>query len=82
MVTLEKVEPAEADLGKVQHLNQADEITLKALIENHAQLTGSPRAKALLGDWNNARAKFVKVMPNEYKRALTELAAANAKQAA
>ena len=31
-------------------------------------------AKALLADWDNMRAKFVKVMPNEYKRALIELA--------
>jgi len=66
----------------VQHLGQPDEVTLKGLIENHAQLTGSTRAKALLADWTNARTKFVKVMPNEYKRALTELAAATAKQAA
>jgi glutamate synthase (NADPH/NADH) large chain len=82
MVTLEKVEAAEADLGKAQHLNQADEITLKALIENHAKHTGSVRASALLADWPSSRAKFVKVMPIEYKRALTELAAASAKQAA
>jgi glutamate synthase (NADPH) large chain len=82
MVMLEKVEAAEADIGKVQHWGQPDEVTLKGLIENHAQLTGSPRAKALLADWPNARAKFVKVMPSEYKRALTELAEATAKQAA
>jgi glutamate synthase (NADPH/NADH) large chain len=82
MVTLEKVVAADADLGKAQHLNQADEITLKTLIENHEKHTGSVRANALLADWATARAKFVKVMPIEYKRALTELAAASAKQAA
>jgi glutamate synthase (NADPH/NADH) large chain len=82
MVALEKVEVAEADIGKVQHLNQPDELTLKTLIENHAKYTGSPRANELLADWANSRAKFVKVMPHEYKRALTELAAAVSKQAA
>lgn len=82
MVALEQVLPADADVGKVQHLNQADELTLKTLIENHANYTGSVRAKALLADWSAARAKFVKVMPNEYKRALTELAAAASKEAA
>lgn len=82
MVTLEKVEAAEADVGKVQHLGQADEVTLKGLVENHASLTGSQRAKAMLADWHNARGKFVKVFPNEYKRALTEMAAATSKQAA
>jgi len=82
MVALEKVEVAEADAGKIQHLNQPDEVTLKTLIENHANYTGSVRAKALLENWETSRAKFVKVMPNEYKRALTELAAAASKEAA
>lgn len=82
MVSLEKVEAAEVDVGKVQHLGQPDEVTLKGLIEQHANLTGSPRAKEILVDWPAARAKFVKVFPNEYKRALTEMAAASAKQAA
>ena len=82
MVALEKVEAADAAIGKVQHLNQADEVTLKTLIENHAKYTGSVRAIELLADWNASRGKFIKVMPIEYKRALTELAAASAKQAA
>jgi glutamate synthase (NADPH) large chain len=64
------------------HLNQADEVTLKGLIANHASYTGSERAKNMLADWANYRAKFVKVMPIEYKRALTELALAASKEAA
>ena len=82
MVTLEKVEPAEADVGKVQHLGQADEITLKNLIQQHVNYTDSARAKAILSDWTNTRAQFVKVYPIEYKRALTEMAAAISKEAA
>ena len=82
MVTLEAVEPADADVGKVQHLGQPDEVLLKGLIQNQVDLTGSVRAKAILADWDNERAKFVKVMPIEYKRALTELAAAASKEAA
>jgi len=31
------------------------------------------RAKELLADWSNARRRFVKVFPTEYKRALTEM---------
>ncbi len=73
MVALEKVESADASLGKVHHLDQPDEITLKTLIENHANYTGSVRATAMLADWANYRTKFVKVMPNEYKRALIEM---------
>ena len=82
MVTLEKVESANSAVGKVQHLNQPDEVILKSLIENHANYTASIRANELLANWEAARAKFVKVMPNEYKRALTELAAAASKEAA
>ncbi|MDI1308910.1 MAG: glutamate synthase-related protein [Methylotenera sp.] len=74
MVALEKVECADACVDKVHHLDQPDEITLKALIENHAKYTGSVRAGDMLADWANYRTKFVKVMPNEYKRALIELA--------
>jgi len=74
MVSLEKVETAESSVGKIHHLDQPDETTLKTLIENHARYTGSVRAEAMLADWANYRAKFVKVMPNEYKRALIELA--------
>ena len=82
MVALEKVEPADTAVGKIQHLNQPDEVTLKTLVENHANYTGSKRAQEILANWETARAKFVKVMPNEYKRALTELAAAASKEAA
>ena len=50
-----------------------DEQILKNLIERHFRYTGSERAKAILADWENARARFVKVLPTEYKRALGEL---------
>jgi glutamate synthase (NADPH) large chain len=75
MVSLEKVEhQANVASNAVHHLDQPDEVTLLALINNHANYTNSERAKAILADWEHARGKFVKVMPNEYKRALIELA--------
>jgi glutamate synthase (NADPH) large chain len=52
---------------------QTDEAILKGLIERHFKYTGSTRARNLLDDWANARSKFVKVFPTEYKRALAEL---------
>jgi glutamate synthase (NADPH) large chain len=55
---------------------QTDEAILKGLIERHFKYTGSTRARNLLDDWANARSKFVKVFPTEYKRALGELHAA------
>jgi glutamate synthase domain-containing protein 3 len=47
---------------------------LKPLIENHLKYTGSKRAAEILAAWPQNRAKFVKVFPKEYRRALTELA--------
>jgi glutamate synthase (NADPH/NADH) large chain len=63
--------------GKVEvnHLGVADEALLKNLITKHHHHTGSERARMLLDNWVEYRAKFVKVMPNEYRRALRELAA-------
>ncbi len=58
---------------------QTDEAQLKKLLEDHNRWTGSKRARELLDDWSNARAKFVKVFPIEYKRALGEMAAAKLK---
>ena len=40
------------------------------------------RGKAILANWDACREKFVKVYPHEYKRALTEMAAAEQKEAA
>ena len=48
---------------------------LRVLVEQHLLFTGSARARALLDDWDNALASFVKVMPLDYRRALTDLRA-------
>ncbi|MFZ2266076.1 MAG: glutamate synthase-related protein [Azonexus sp.] len=76
-VALEKVLPASRlAAGEPLHLGIADEVLLKELITRHVEYTGSATAKALLADWEISREKFVKVYPHEYKRALTEQAAA------
>ncbi|OHC68748.1 MAG: glutamate synthase subunit alpha [Rhodocyclales bacterium RIFCSPLOWO2_02_FULL_63_24] len=83
MVALEKVLPdAEQPDDGMRHRNQTDEAQLKRMIERHARLSGSARAKALLADWPKARGKFLKVFPHEYRRALKELAATQLKEAA
>ncbi len=60
---------------------EPDELILKRLIERHFKHTGSTRARFLLDDWAAGRAKFVKVFPNEYKRALIDMAADAAMEA-
>jgi len=48
---------------------------LRILIERHLLYTGSERARALLDDWENVLARFVKVVPRDYRRALRDLRA-------
>ncbi len=55
-----------------------DVLELKTLLENHAAHTGSEVARRVLGNWERSLKEFVKVMPTEYKRALTERKAAAA----
>ncbi|MPN46439.1 Ferredoxin-dependent glutamate synthase 1 [bioreactor metagenome] len=62
-VDLETVEPG-----------SDDEAELLGLLREHAEVTGSEKAKAILGDWVNARPKFVKVFPVEYRQALGRMA--------
>ena len=57
------------------HKGSTDEALLRALIEGHYKWTGSLCARHILDHWVESRAKFVKVFPAEYKRALGELAA-------
>jgi glutamate synthase (NADPH/NADH) large chain/glutamate synthase (ferredoxin) len=77
MVSLEKVLSAteqEATTDRATwHRGQTDEAQLRKLLEEHHRWTGSRRARELLDNWSEARAKFVKVFPNEYKRALAEI---------
>ncbi len=80
MVSLEKVltvAEQETVVPKAAwHRDQSDEAQLKKLLEDHHRWTGSKRARDLLDNWSTAREKFVKVFPNEYKRALGEIHAA------
>ncbi len=77
MVSMEKVLPAaeqEASVDRaIWHRDQTDEAQLRKLLEDHLRWTGSRRARELLDNWAESRAKFVKVFPNEYKRALGEI---------
>jgi glutamate synthase (NADPH) large chain len=48
---------------------------LRILIERHLLHTDSARARMLLENWDLALTHFVKVMPKDYRRALTDLEA-------
>jgi glutamate synthase domain-containing protein 3 len=50
--------------------DERDAAKLMELIAKHAELTGSPRARWILDNWESLLPKFVKVFPHEYKRVL------------
>jgi glutamate synthase domain-containing protein 2/glutamate synthase domain-containing protein 1/glutamate synthase domain-containing protein 3 len=62
-------------------LDETDVLELHALIEEHHLRTLSPVAARILQDWDEHLTHFVKVMPHDYKRALRELAEAEAAEA-
>jgi glutamate synthase domain-containing protein 2/glutamate synthase domain-containing protein 1/glutamate synthase domain-containing protein 3 len=51
-------------------IDAVDIETLRRLISQHLELTGSPRAKWILKNWADLLPSFVKVFPHEYKRVL------------
>jgi len=55
----------------VDKLDDPEEINeVKLLIHRHADYTKSERARAILANWVQMVPKFVKVLPNDYKRML------------
>lgn len=46
---------------------------LKQLIEQHANLTGSEFAQEILSNWEDEKANFIFVIPNEYEMMLTRI---------
>jgi len=55
------------------HPLRYDAERLRILLQRHHDATGSAKAAALLAHWPQALVDFVKVVPNDYRRALTEL---------
>jgi glutamate synthase (NADPH/NADH) large chain len=91
MVDLEPIPAEEALMEKLQQsgdleshglvdvmadMTSQDAERLHALITRHAHYTNSKKAQNILADWPAWLPKFRKVMPVEYRRALTELAKA------
>jgi glutamate synthase domain-containing protein 3 len=65
------------EMVDLEKLDDAEDIDLvRGLLERHREYTGSTVAERLLKDWKGSTAKFVKVMPRDYKRVLLEQLAA------
>ena len=63
-------ELAAAGKARLRHLDRADEAIVRELIERHLRFTGSTLALRCSTTGKRRAAKFVKVFPNEYRRAL------------
>jgi glutamate synthase domain-containing protein 2/glutamate synthase domain-containing protein 1/glutamate synthase domain-containing protein 3 len=61
------------ELVGLEKPDDEDFATLKSAIEEHAINTKSTRAAKILAEWNLFAPKFVKVMPQDYKRVLQSL---------
>jgi glutamate synthase (NADPH/NADH) large chain len=59
-------------------MTKHDAERLYALVARHAHYTNSAKAKAILADWRAYMSKFKKVMPVEYRKALVQMAKAQA----
>ncbi|MFW5972161.1 MAG: glutamate synthase large subunit [Bacillota bacterium] len=62
----EKCNQNMVEIGPVKDLKELAEV--KEMIEKHLYYTGSPHAKKILNKWDYYHSKFVRVMPNDYKR--------------
>jgi len=68
---------------ELESLESGDDINeLRTLIVNHQKHTGSTVAENILNNWHDELARFVKVMPTDYKRVLQEMAEETAATAA
>ena len=61
-------------------MDAEDAVLVRGLLQRHRDLTGSPRARRVLGEWDSLAPRFIKVFPHEYRRALTGGAEAQDRQ--
>jgi glutamate synthase (NADPH/NADH) large chain len=61
------------EMVDLEPLDDGDAETLRQMLAEHAEETGSTVAQGLLVDWPAATVRFTKVMPRDYKRVLTAM---------
>jgi glutamate synthase (ferredoxin) len=58
----------------LEKLEQDEDVELvKDLLNRHLKYTGSTVARKILANWHATQPKFVKIMPNDYKRVLSAI---------
>jgi len=61
------------EMVELTNLDEKGAAELKQMVGDHLSYTGSDTAKAILADWDRSLAKFVRVMPIDYKRMMEAL---------
>ena len=61
------------EMVSIENIDDEDQNILKSMIQNHLDYTESTVAGKLLDNWAESISKFVKVMPNDYKRMLQNI---------
>lgn len=62
------------DMIELSLVEGEDAEELRSILKDHAEHTGSPKAKGLLDDWNESKKGFLKVMPIGLKEVLRKTA--------
>ena len=68
--------PANLNLEMVNLENiseEADFQEIQSMIQKHHQNTGSARAEYILGNWEEQKVHFLKVIPGDYKLAMQQI---------
>ncbi len=58
------------EMVSLETIDEEDAQIIRMFVENHANYTKSALAEEVLGNWQNISKQFVKVMPNEFRKAL------------
>ena len=68
---VDRCNPEMVSLAQLVHFTDENELALvRAMIERHAEYTGIRRAQEILDAWGTWLPRFIRVMPNDYKRVL------------
>lgn len=61
------------DMVSLDTLDDNNQVELKNMIEKHYEYTNSSSAKDIIDNWSESIKKFVKVIPNDFKRMLDNI---------
>lgn len=68
---VDRCNPEMVSLAQLVHFTDENELAVvRSMIERHAEYTGSRRAQEILDGWATWLPRFIRVMPNDYKRVL------------